>query len=752
MLLGTVIWSVGYAGEIVWPDLAGKLWWARVQYLGIESTVIGWVVFCIHVAGFRPLARIHLAALSVEPAATILLSLASNRFPWLWRAVSLHEGAMTPLAITYGPYFWFHTGYSYLLLAVGAAVLVQASFRARLAHRTHIAAILGSVLVPSLGNLAYISRLGAAARFDLTPLSFLASGLFLAWGLFRLRILSTSIGLAPAARDVAVELMEDPVFVFDASNTIVDINQAACRLLGIRRPDRLIGQPCSALAELRPCLSALDNRDVVRAVVAVDGGPGEASNHTFELTVTELTWSPGACHGRLAVLHDITELAQTARQLKRQALHDSLTGLPNRNYLYDRLEELTGRDGGSMAQSSLLMVDINGFREVNDILGHEVGDRLLQQVANRLRDTLDSPHTVARVGGDEFGILLPGAQQLDAEVAAQRLLGELGRPYDVDGNPIRLRGRAGISILDPTNRLDSGTLMRHAVIAQGHAKRTNSRYSVYSGLMDTSSPERLRLLADLPAALEGGQISLHFQPQVDCATGLVVGAEALARWNHPQLGGVSPGVFVPLAEQSGLIDGLWDEVLRRALDQHKQWLRRGMHVPVAVNLSPHNLGHPAFISGIRRALAERSLAPECLEIELTETALMADQARSLRMLQEASDLGVIVTLDDFGTGYSSLALLATVPADIVKIDQAFIRGLRREGSSMVISRAIATLGHQLGLKVIAEGIEDELTMRLVREIECDYAQGYYIGRPQPPEAFMEWLARNRCRGAASLRA
>lgn len=744
MLAGTVVWSLGYALELIWPGLAAKLWWARAQYLGIGATVLGWLVFALQVAGTKPLARPGLALLAAMPATSVGLALTSNYHGLLWKTVALQDGLIAPIRVVHGPFFWVHSAYAYSLLAAGAFVLVQAAIRAPRAYRLYVAAMLAAALAPVLGNLAYISRLGIAARYDLTPLAFVVSGLVLAWGLFRLRILSLFLGLAPAARDLAVELMGDAVIVLDSGNRVVDLNRAACRLLGIAKSSQMIGRPGERIAARRPELAAVADPAAKSGTIELAMGPGGGDRVMLDLTVSELSWNGGMSYGRLAVLHDVTERAAAAEQLHRQATCDGLTGLANRDFLYGCLEGAApggGAAGGTRA-CALLLLDIDRFREVNDTVGPRVGDEILQQIAARLRDSVRPQDLVARLGGDSFGVLLDGAGEAESEVAAQQLLQQLGQPYSAGGHRVRVSGAIGIACRQAGEDIDGTTLVRRAEVAMHHAKRTHSRCAVFSPRIDTYSLERLRLLADLPAALDGGQVLLHYQPQVTCTAGVVVGAEALARWEHPHLGTVSPGRFVPLAEQSGLIDRLWDDMLRQALDQHRQWLAEDLDIPVAVNLSAHNLGHPSLLSGIRAELAGRSLPPSCLEVESTETAIMSDHDRAEHVLRELSSLGVAIAVDDFGTGYSSLARLARLPVNVLKIDQSFIKGLRRSDGNLVIARTISTLAHQLGLKVVAEGIEDELAMKLVREIGCDFGQGYFVCPPLPPGQVTAWLKQH----------
>jgi diguanylate cyclase (GGDEF)-like protein len=484
-------------------------------------------------------------------------------------------------------------------------------------------------------------------------------------------------------------------------------------------------------------------------------------------------------HGERARLVQL----RLAEELDHQARHDDITGLANRNALLGDGAALLGAAEASHTRLGVLVLDLDRFKDVNDTLGHDRGDELLRQVAAVLRRELADGDLLARLGGDEFAVVLPGTDDERALATARRLraalvaaspsVGGVAVPLDVSigvalsdlpsPSPPRAPRRAGginghggpglagppaaalESEADERARHAAGTtrLLRQAEVAMYEAKAERAGVAAYDPERDVNTRARLALLADLRRAVGSEEILLHYQPAVRLSDGALVGAEALVRWNHPVLGMVPPLDFVPLAESTDLIVPLTHRVLRTALRQVRAWSDAGLAVPVAVNVSPRSLVDGDLPAVVRETLATWGVAPHLLRLEVTETTLVEDPDRALAVLQALHDLGVGLSLDDFGTGYSSLSYLKHLPVDELKIDRSFVAGLVTLPEDAVLVRATVELGHNLGMTVVAEGVEDEATAQALRELRCDVAQGYHYARPLPPAAFAEWAAAAR---------
>ncbi|MGH7903724.1 MAG: EAL domain-containing protein [Candidatus Dormibacteraceae bacterium] len=442
----------------------------------------------------------------------------------------------------------------------------------------------------------------------------------------------------------------------------------------------------------------------------------------------------------VAMVEDVGGRKAQEAALEHQALHDALTDLPNRTLLHDRLRQAllsAQREGGSVA---LLLMDIDRFKEVNDTFGHQLGDLLLQQVASRLRGGLRESDTVARLGGDEFAMILPG---IDDEPAAARAAGKimtsLDEPFLLDPEILHVGGSIGIA-LHPRHGADVETLMRRADIAMYVAKRSGTGFALYSSEDDTTSPSRVALLRELRLAVERDELLLYYQPKVDLRSGRTAGLEALLRWDHPRHGLMLPDQFIPLAEDTGLttVLGLW--VVEAALGQCQRWAQEGIHLPVAVNISPRSLQDAQLAETIGWLLKSQQVPAERLRVEVTESTLMADPERAMEVLTVLAEMGVGITIDDFGTGYSSLAYLGRLPADELKIARQFVMEMSTVDSARVIVRSIIDLGHSLGLTVVGEGVENQRSRDELAASACDMAQGFHLGRPLPAADLGAWLA------------
>ncbi len=437
------------------------------------------------------------------------------------------------------------------------------------------------------------------------------------------------------------------------------------------------------------------------------------------------------------------------RRLVRQALHDPLTGLPNRELFADRVSQAIRTADRELRPAALLLLDLDRFKEVNDTLGHHHGDQLLVQLGQRLGGMLREVDTVAWLGGDEFAVLLPGATTEGASGVAEKLRVALQQPINIDGVMLDLDASIGIAVY-PEHGNDAAELLQHADVAMYVAKQAHIGFLVYDPAVDQHSPKRLALLGGLRRALERDELVLHYQPKADLATGQIRSVEGLVRWQHPEHGLLGPGEFIPLAERTGLIHPLTRWVLAAALDQAARWQRAGLHLSVAVNISTRCLLDPTFPDQVASQLTAWQLPSKLLVLEITESAVMADPARALEVLGRLHNLGVGLAVDDFGTGYSSMAYLKELPVDELKIDRSFVIQMADSPSDAVIVRSTIDLGHNLGLRVVAEGVETQHAWQELSALGCDVAQGYYLGRPMPAAELEQRLRRTQAAAPPSL--
>ncbi len=449
----------------------------------------------------------------------------------------------------------------------------------------------------------------------------------------------------------------------------------------------------------------------------------------------------GVCWLILAGYQRRTE--RQAAENAHQALHDGLTGLPNRTLLHDRTAQALRAADRELLPAALLLLDLDRFKEVNDTLGHHHGDLLLAQVGRRLRATLRGVDTVARLGGDEFAVLLPRIETAEGAVAvARKLLAAFDEPFLLDGLTLDVEASIGMALY-PDHAGDPDELLQHADIAMYAAKETHAGFVLFDPALDQHSPRKLALLGELRRAIEQQQLVLHYQPKVDAHTGEVLGVEALVRWQHPTHGLLPPDEFIPLAERTGLIAPLTHDVLDQALRQCQAWQRAGHELPVAVNISARRLLDLAFPDEVAGLLARWEVPARLLVVEITESTIMADPAHALEILGRLNQMGVQVSIDDFGTGYSSMAYLKTLPVHELKVDRSFVSHMTSNASDAVIVRSTVDLGRNLGLRVVAEGVEDPATWQQLDALGCDAIQGYHVSRPVPPDDLTTWLQQYR---------
>ena len=429
-------------------------------------------------------------------------------------------------------------------------------------------------------------------------------------------------------------------------------------------------------------------------------------------------------------LHRIVLLA--SRRLRRQATHDALTGLPNRLLLEERLERALAMAERSDGEVAVLFIDLDRFKDINDTLGHSYGDELLRQVALRLGDVVRRGDTLARLGGDEFAVLLPSVRDREhAEVLAARLRDALHRSFSAAGTTLDVEASIGVA-MSPLHGTTPEALLASADIAMYSAKERKAGAVFFDPEDRVNTPTRLTILGDLRRALEADdQLGLHYQPKYALDDERLIGVEALLRWNHPERGNIPPGDFIELAEGTGIILRLTEHVLRAALGQARRWVDEGHAIPIAVNLSTRCLLDPSFPDHVERLLAEHDVPASLLRLEITESAVMGDPARATDALRRLHDHGVGLSIDDFGTGYTSMAYLRRLPVDELKVDRSFVMSMTENEHDAVLVRTAIDLGHNLGLTVVAEGVEQADHVAALRALDCDVVQGYHYARPMP---------------------
>ncbi len=427
--------------------------------------------------------------------------------------------------------------------------------------------------------------------------------------------------------------------------------------------------------------------------------------------------------------------------LEYQSLHDELTGLPNRSLLLERMDYQLIAAKRNELPFSLCILDLNRFKEVNDTLGHHIGDQLLIDVGERFNRCLREIDSIARLGGDEFAILLPNTTRKQSETVVKKLLDVIKKPFEINEHQLFADVSIGIASF-PTDGQDRNTLIQHADVAMYNAKLNHLGYTHYNIDEDGHSVDHLSLVHDLKKAIHNNELDLHYQPKMDISKNTPVGAEALLRWNHPELGAISPDHIIDIAEGVGIIDELTLWVINRAISQCAICKKGGFHINMSINLSVKNLLNSQLSGQIGAILDRHKLDSRFITFEITESSMMNNPKNSIKVLNELNAIGVNISVDDFGTGFSSLAYLKKLPVSELKIDKSFVMEMKRNNSDAVIVHSTIKLGHNLGLHITAEGIENQQTYDLVKHYGCDLAQGYFISHPLPTDKFMRWLKNN----------
>jgi len=556
--------------------------------------------------------------------------------------------------------------------------------------------------------------------------------------------------LAASALLRAFEQSREGILVTDSNNHIVTVNEAFCRLSGYS-PEDLIGQNPRILASGRTSRSlyaamrhALDSRDYWEGEVWNKHKDG--SNYPRHLKISVLRDPDGHFQGHVANYIETDASVEVADRLTYLAYHDPLTNLPNRLAFELQLAQSLRACERTNQQLALMLIDLDNFKNVNDTLGHQIGDQLLQSVAQRLRECVRASDLVARIGGDEFVVVLPEIESpLTAARVASKIQSNLVDSHLITDHVLYATPSIGISLY-PLDGRDPGTLLRNADTAMYFAKSAGrNNHQFYTARMNEAAGERLEMENELRQAVAGisptsSEFSLHFQPQIETTTGRVLGVEALLRWDSPKLGSIPPIRFIPIAEETGLIQPLGDWVIWETCRLIRSMKAQGITgIRVAINISAQQLRHENLILLIRGALACYDLTPQDIELEVTESTAMDKPELTLSILDQLAAMDVMLAIDDFGTGYSSLAYLKHLPIKRLKLDRSFVQDLETDANDAAICSATIALGHSLGLELVAEGVETEAQRDFLARLGCDMLQGYLFSRPMPFDATVAYL-------------
>ena len=523
---------------------------------------------------------------------------------------------------------------------------------------------------------------------------------------------------------------------------IAFVNDGFCNIYGVGR-EEIVGKTVATFGIVDRHQAIFS--DMLEHIFDHEPFDGEATarrkdGSEFELDLQIIpVQNAGEVTHWVAFLRDVTDTKNQLLMLRRQAMYDVLTDLPNRMLLFERLEraiENARRDKGITA---LLLMDLDRFKDINDTFGHHFGDMVLKQIAVRLRNLLHSSDTLARLGGDEFGVVLTRVSDAgDVTAVARKILDSLEQPFAIEGHLLEVSTSIGIALY-PAHGADVRTLVRRADVAMYTAKEANVGYACHNEEHESHSPEQLALTVEMRSAMEHDEFALYYQPKLHLGSGLMTRAEVLIRWNHPKRGLLAPAAFIPIAERTGLIKPLTDWIIDRMLKQCRAWHDAGAPVHVAVNVSAKSLQEQTLPVKFQAALDKWNIDPRFVKVEITESSIMADPAHALAITSMLQSMGIRISLDDFGTGFSSLTNLRQLPIDELKIDKSFVMGMTASEADTTIVRTMVDLAHNLGKQVCAEGVEDELTWRRLGEMGCDLAQGYWISKPLPAEDFLAWL-------------
>lgn len=723
--------ALAFSFERTMPGPGEMQRWARYFLAGaaLSGTAWGLVGLALPLAGDTQSVVVALLLLAgLVAATTAYLAPLKSAFPLFSVPVA------APLALR----FFLEAGPVYLPL--GVLTLLYLAAMANIARRIH--ASLVSALDLRFENAALVESLTQAKeRAEAVNAELLAE-------IDERKRVEDELERSLSLLEATLEATADGILVLDCEGRIVSCNQ---RFLDMWRvPQGLVetGQGERLFGHLARQLT--DPEGFLRGVRGPCQGESAESHDILECRdgriferYSMLRKIAGRNAGRVWSFRDITARRQAESHLRFAVNYDRLTGLPNRSQFYQQLNAAVARALRHNGRLAVLFIDLDRFKNINDTLGHDLGDDLLKEVAARLRALVRGSDGVARLGGDEFVVLLESLEHAeDAALVAQKILAALAQPFNLGGRELSLSASIGVSAF-PDDGLDSSSLLKNADIALYRAKAQGKNiFQLYSAQMNSHTVERLSLETDLRRALDRQELALHYQPKIELRSGRVLGVEALVRWQHPERGLISPATFIPLAEETGLIGPISEWVLARACAQCRAWLDQGLPpLRMAVNLSAVQLARGDLLRQVAEALEQSGLDPGALELEITESTVMENAARAREVLHQLKARGIGLAIDDFGTGYSSLGYLKRLPIDSVKIDRSFVSGLPADADDAAITQAVIAMAHSLGLRVVAEGVETEAQLAFLRHQGCDEAQGYLLGHPLPAEALADFLRR-----------
>lgn len=747
LLFFSAIWAIFYGLELLAHDVNTKQSLGNIKYIGVAFVPVCWLVFTLRSTGRGHLInRRTLLYLALEPALVLIL-LALPATQELVRHYPDPPLERFPIVLV-GPLFWPNAIYLNIVAFAATALFLVTLSRHTPQYRRQRSWLAFAYLLPWAPNVAHNLSVGPFALIDLTPVALSISGPIMVWGFFRSRLLD----LAPIARSHVVENMPDGVLVLDPHMRIVDHNPASPALLNLGSGD-LIGLHVSQILPISDVLDGSTLSGIHR--ISITQSPTESTDseatmpaRVLEIEVTALEGLPTLVDrsaGYLIVLRDATERLANEERLQLLAHHDSLTGLANRKLFTERLDHALAYGRRNNNAFALLFIDLDRFKTVNDMLGHDIGDLLLQQVAKRLQSCLREEDTLARIGGDEFIVLIARTNNDgDAGVIASKLLASIEAPFVVDGHHLRVTASIGVSRY-PANGTNAHQLMTRADSAMYLAKAEGKNRVHIAD--DSVGPMRddARFEAQLRRALDEEELTLEFLPCIAVSNNALVrptilSLEALVRWHNPERGVIPPDVFIPMAEEAGFMPalGLW--ILERSCEHAARWRDEcGIHVNISVNVSAAQLGHHLLARHAGEAMMRAGLSSGQLVLEISERALIVEASPVIAELEALRAAGVQLSLDDFGTGNTSLSRLKRLDFNQLKIDPEFIRDLSTNSDHEMMVSAMVNLGHSLGMEVIAEGVENEDELQALGLIGCDGVQGYLFGQPLSIDDATDWL-------------